>query len=171
MALSNGKINCLKDRPACFKKCTDKECWKNQVKDIGCRITKAREAIMNVLKESTEHYSAEEIYKKAIETYPGIGLATVYRTLEKLCKVGLVNSENFDETSKLYEWSGSKDSKIQIHLMCKKCNKISHHLMDDKLEMNSYLLLMNKIHNENDFQIDKVNIQIDGICLKCSKIL
>lgn len=169
MEIRIGKVNCLEERPACFKKCTNKECWKNQVRETGCRITKAREAILDVLKQSTEHYSADEIYKLVALNYPGIGLATVYRTLDKLCDIGLVDADTFDEDCKRYEWAGSKKTNIHVHLVCKTCNKIAHHNLISDLEMASYLLLLDKIHTENDFQIDKVNILIDGTCKECKK--
>jgi len=170
MDIRQGKIKCLEERPACFKKCTNKECWKNQVRESGCRITKAREAILDVLKQSSEHYTADEIFKLVVKSYPGIGLATIYRTLDKLCEIGLIHSESFDKDCKRYEWAGSKNTNnIQVHLVCRKCNRISHHNLISDLEMTSYLLLLDKIHTENDFQIDKVNILIDGICKECNK--
>lgn len=169
MAVSDRKVNCLEERPDCFKKCTNKECWKNQVRETGCRITKARVAILDVLKQSSEHYSADEIFQMVAKSYPGIGLATVYRTLDKLCEIGLISSETFTEDCKRYEWIGSKNTNIQVHLVCKKCNRISHHNLKSDLEMTSYLLLLDKIHTENDYQIDKVNILIDGVCKECKK--
>ena len=169
MVISSRKINCFENKSGCYKDCSDKDCWKNQVHEIGCRMTKAREAILTVLKESTEHYSAEEIFLKTRKYYPGIGLATIYRTLDILCENGFIKTEFLNQECKRYEWVGSNDSMIEVHLKCNICNKIAHHQLKDNLEMNSYLLIMDKIQKENNFQINRTNILIDGICNKCKK--
>ena len=46
------------------------------------RRTKQREVILDILKESRNHPSAEEIYIKAKMFMPKISLSTIYRTLK-----------------------------------------------------------------------------------------
>ena len=58
--------------------------WHGEFRGCGYRMTIPREIILQVLDESKEHLSAEDIYMGVHHVYPAIGLATVYRTLDLL---------------------------------------------------------------------------------------
>jgi len=47
-----------------------------------------REAVLDVLSRTEDHLSAEDIYMCVHETYPAIGLTSVYRTLDMLVNIG-----------------------------------------------------------------------------------
>ncbi|MCK5768324.1 MAG: transcriptional repressor, partial [Candidatus Atribacteria bacterium] len=48
--------------------------WHGEFRDYGYRITVPRQIILQVLDESKEHLSAEDIYLKVHNIYPAIGL-------------------------------------------------------------------------------------------------
>ena len=66
------------------------EIWLEELKSRGYRLTAARRAVVEVLSESDRAISATEIYDLARETYPALGLVSVYRTVEKLEELALV---------------------------------------------------------------------------------
>ncbi|MDD3894434.1 MAG: transcriptional repressor, partial [Syntrophomonadaceae bacterium] len=59
-----------------------------KLKEKDYRLTEQREAVLQVmLKNKGKHLSAEEVLEKARKKVPNIGIATVYRTLEKLTEL------------------------------------------------------------------------------------
>src|SRR5699024_6911750 len=69
---------------------------KKQLHTQGYKLTPQREATLLVLLEREEdHLSAEEVFLLVKEKAPEIGLATVYRTLELLSELKIVDKINF----------------------------------------------------------------------------
>lgn len=65
----------------------------DQLKASGCRITKQRLLLLDVILEN-ECSSSKEIYYKASSIDKSIGTATVYRMINKLEEVGAINRKN-----------------------------------------------------------------------------
>ena len=64
--------------------------WMNQLNEQGYRITGARRAVVETMAANVRALTPIEVYDMARESYPALGLVTVYRTLEALEKQGLV---------------------------------------------------------------------------------
>ena len=73
------------------------------------RSTKHRQLILDVLRETDGHLGAKDIFRKAVERDSSIGLATVYRNLQLLEELGLVNGKRLDRTHCWYELKRSDD--------------------------------------------------------------
>jgi Fur family transcriptional regulator, ferric uptake regulator len=69
----------------------------------GVRVTKQRLAILQVLREATDHPRADDILLRAKGIDPSVSLATVYRTLGVLEKAGTVLRNEFDGAGARYE--------------------------------------------------------------------
>ena len=70
---------------------------KKMLHDAGFKLTPQREATLLVLLENEkDHLSAEEIYFFVKRKNPDIGLATVYRTLEILTELKVVDKVSFN---------------------------------------------------------------------------
>jgi Fur family ferric uptake transcriptional regulator len=54
------------------------------------RKTEQRTLILQALKNCSPHPAAEEVYKQVRERMPGISLATVYRNLDRMTRLGLI---------------------------------------------------------------------------------
>jgi len=84
--------------------------WHGEFRGCGYRITIPRQTILQVLDESKEHLSAEDIYLKVHSIYPAIGLTTVYRTLDLLINMGLIFKFDFGDGRARYELArGTKE--------------------------------------------------------------
>ena len=71
---------------------------KLKLKDEGFKLTHQRRNIVEVLLSANgKHMSSEEIYDIVKKDCPEIGLATVYRTLQVLDKLGYTNKLNLDD--------------------------------------------------------------------------
>ncbi|MEM7254690.1 MAG: transcriptional repressor, partial [Pseudomonadota bacterium] len=64
----------------------------------GLKATLPRLRVMTVLEDDPDaHLSAEEIYRRLVESGDEIGLATVYRVLSQFNDAGLVSKHNFED--------------------------------------------------------------------------
>src|SRR5699024_9767119 len=101
---------------SCFDKTYNKGRWrgismkqrieqiKKELQAKGYKLTPQREATLKVLIEREEdHLSAEEVFFLVKEKAPEIGLATVYRTLELLCELKVVDKINFGDGVSRYD--------------------------------------------------------------------
>ena len=64
-----------------------------RLKEEGCRITKQRMVLLDVILEE-DCSCCKEIYYKAVKLDSGIGTATVYRMLHTLEKIGVISRKN-----------------------------------------------------------------------------
>ena len=77
--------------------------WCNRFAGRGYKLTMSRQAILEVLNSTSRHLSAEEIFLLVHKSYPGTGLATVYRTLDLLTQMGLTCKFDFGDGKSHYE--------------------------------------------------------------------
>jgi Fe2+ or Zn2+ uptake regulation protein len=64
--------------------------WLNCLQANGYRLTATRRVVVETLASSQRILSPLDVYDSARERYPGLGLVTVYRTIEKLEELGLL---------------------------------------------------------------------------------
>ena len=57
----------------------------------GIRMTAQRRAVIEVIQEAKEHLDAEALLERARERHPNIDRATVYRTIDLLKKLRLID--------------------------------------------------------------------------------
>jgi Fur family ferric uptake transcriptional regulator len=144
--------------------------WQGRFRGAGFRLTLPREVILSVLSRTSEHLSAGDIYLAVHRVYPGIGLTTVYRTLDLLARMGLVFKFDFGDGRSRYELNHGPNSKHHHHLVCSNCGRIIDYseLLDGELE------LLKKggerLAKKYNFKIENHQIRFLGLCDKC-KIL
>ena len=76
----------------------DKDIIISRLKQQGCRITKQRLMLLDVILEE-DCSSCKEIYYKASKIDPSIGSATVYRMINMLEEIGAINRRNMYRVS------------------------------------------------------------------------
>lgn len=134
---------------------------KDYLKEKGLKLTPQRRSVLNTILENTgKHLSAEEIYDLVKISYPEIGLATVYRTMQVLDELGLVYKHNFDDGRTRYEITQNEDHQHH-HLVCKKCGKVIE-VEEDLLEQ-----LEQQVEKKYDFSITDHKVKFLGFCNKC----
>jgi Fe2+ or Zn2+ uptake regulation protein len=92
--------------------------------DIGLlqsryRLTKQRAAVLQALGDGG-HLAAEEIHRRVKAELPDLSLGTVYRTLEILREIGLVQAFTYGADAARYEASLEKHH----HLLCSACRLV-----------------------------------------------
>ena len=100
----------------------DREGFKNLLKKKGLKVTKQRLLVLQALASCPDkHLTAEEIYTIIKADCPEIGLATVYRTIQLLLELNLIDRINLDDGFVRYEIGsvGENDSKHHHHHLIK----------------------------------------------------
>ncbi len=69
----------------------------------GLKMTGQRRVILSVLSEAADHPSVEEVYERAKTIDPSISIATVYRTLNLLNELDLVQRHEFNQSFSRFE--------------------------------------------------------------------
>ncbi|MCE2437415.1 MAG: ferric iron uptake transcriptional regulator [Pseudomonadales bacterium] len=71
---------------------------KQDLKSAGLKVTLPRLRVLEVLRDAEgEHVSAEEVYKRLLNSDEAVGLATVYRVLTQFHSAGIVDRHHFDD--------------------------------------------------------------------------
>ncbi len=123
----------------------------------GYKLTSQRQAVLNVVTCSPGHLTPSEIYKKVHREHPGIGLVTVYRTLNTLVELGVICEVNIGNTR---SYVGSP-LQHHGHLICSKCGKV--------LDFTGCNLgkLEQRLSKETGFRIEGHLLQFFGLCPDC----
>jgi len=141
--------------------------WHDKLAGHGYRLTAPRHAVLNILSKSRKHLSAEDIYLAVHKAYPGIGLATVYRTVELLTRTGLVSKFDFGDGSSRYELAKDPDTNHHHHLVCTVCGRVidySEFINEETKVLKQIEKTLSKKHN---FSIKSHRIYFLGLCNKC----
>lgn len=135
---------------------------KNELHTQSYKLTPQREATVEVLLENEEdHLSAEDVYLLVKEKAPEIGLATVYRTLELLNELEIVDKINFGDGVSRYDLRKEGANHSHHHLVCIQCGSVS--------EIEEDLLgdVERKVEEEWIFKIKDHRLTFHGICSRC----
>ena len=135
----------------------DEQSVTNLLREKGFKVTPQRLAIYDVLAKTKEHPSAEMIFNQLQEYYPTMSLATVYKTIEILKEIGLVQVLNVGEDSFRY------DAIVENHphIRCMVCKRV-----DDVEEVDSSDFI-EKIKEKTAYQLTGQQFYFYGICPKC----
>jgi len=120
------------------------------------RNTRQRTLIMDVIRRG--HLDADEIYLMARRENPRLSLSTVYRTLQKLKKLGMIDEHRFDETHLHYELKRDNE---HHHLICLSCGKI----IEFQQPITGYL--QRNVAAANGFRIESTEVKASGYCRDC----
>ena len=134
------------------------------LREKGIKVTTQRVLVLSVLMSNPEkHFTAEEIYELVKSSYPEIGLATVYRTIQLLSENQLVDRISLDEGFARYEIGNMGDATKHHHhhLICRRCGKVLS-FRDDLLEE-----LEAKILSTTGFYAVNHEVKLYGYCQEC----
>lgn len=140
----------------------NQERFKQLLKENGLKVTNQRISILEVLQaRPEEHLTAEEIYDDVRKKYPDIGLATVYRTIQLLSELNLIDKLNLDDGIVRYEMGKTRQAHHHHHLICLNCGNVLS-FEDDLLEA-----LEERIRQTMEFQVVDHEVKLFGYCKKC----
>ncbi|RME37502.1 MAG: transcriptional repressor [Thermoflexia bacterium] len=126
----------------------------------GHRITQQRRVLLKVLEESQEHLDAEALYERARERMPQISLATVYRTLAMLKRMGLVAEHSLGEPHGHFE---AVQAGRHYHFTCLGCGEV---IEFDAPQVDE---TVRELATRGGLEIVEVHFFLTGYCVRCRK--
>lgn len=138
---------------------------KKQLHSHSYKLTPQREATVRVLLEREEdHLSAEDVYLLVKEKSPEIGLATVYRTLELLSELKIVDKINFGDGVSRYDLRKEGAKHFHHHLVCIECGSVEE-IENDLLEDVERI-----VQTDWGFEVKDHRLTFHGICKQCQEV-
>jgi Fe2+ or Zn2+ uptake regulation protein len=134
------------------------ENWLEQLQENGYRLTNARSAVVNVVADSQRALTPLDVFDAARKDYPALGLVTVYRTLEKLEELGLV--QRVHQESGCNAYLAHADGHQHL-IICQACGRAEFFEGD---EMDGFF---NQVGSEHGFEVRDHWLQLFGLCDEC----
>ena len=123
------------------------------------RMTGNRQVVLEVLRATKKHPTAQDVFLLARDMQPQIGFATVYRTLDWLVQHGLAQEVYRDKDGAAhYDANVSRHD----HAICDRCGKISD--VEAPLHALAYAI----IERSSGFRIDWHATEFSGLCSDCA---
>ena len=128
--------------------------------EAGLRSTSQRQSILDIIRRGQGHLDADEVYRRARKKQPRLSLSTVYRTLQTLKELGLVEEVHLDETHHHYEIKASNE---HHHLICLGCGKVV------EFECPMSIQMKEEVSKEKQFEIVNIEVRMTGYCPECRR--
>jgi Fur family transcriptional regulator, ferric uptake regulator len=129
----------------------------------GVRLTAQRRALVQTIQQAEAHLDAATLLARAREHDPNIDRATVYRTLELLKRLGLIDELDLMHLNGEKHYYEVKTQKDHLHLACFRCGAI------EEFDSPTFQRLKREIGLSNDFQVQVMRLEVGGQCKHCAE--
>lgn len=120
-------------------------------------VTPQRLAVLRALLEAGDHPRADRIYARVRRDHPHISLATVHRTLERLCEIGEARKVTpLHETAR---YDGN--TRPHHHVVCVRCKRV------EDLEAPEFDTLLAGRQSLGEFQLLGCSVEVRALCRRC----
>ncbi|MGQ9631710.1 MAG: Fur family transcriptional regulator [bacterium] len=123
------------------------------------RRSRQRERILEILRSTEIHPTANWIYDRLREEFPDLSMGTVYRNLNVLLEQGSIQRIDFGSTFDRFDANASP----HYHFICEQCGGI----FDLKLPVDDGL--NDRVNRSTNFKATRHRIEFLGLCDRCSK--
>ncbi|WP_376791228.1 Fur family transcriptional regulator [Thermoflexus sp.] len=130
------------------------------LRESGLRLTPQRVAVCEVLAASRSHPTAYEIYRRLRRRFPTLSLATVYKTLDVLVRLGLVSALG-DAGDGMVHYDGDTDP--HINLVCLSCHRVQD------LESMDVGDLYQQVVARSGYALRGARLVYYGLCPECQR--
>jgi Fur family ferric uptake transcriptional regulator len=124
----------------------------------GHRLTTPRQAIIKLVAPRNDHFSAQEVWDEVRSQYHGIGRATVFRTLDLLTELGVLNRIHTGDGCHRYTVC---ETRHHHHLMCVECGKVA------SLEAGGIEQQIRRMAGDAGFELLTHHLELIGRCADC----
>ena len=124
------------------------------------RMTKQKKVILDILRGTNIHPSADWVYEQAKRLVPDISLGTIYRNLNVLRDNGDIRELNYGSTYSRYD--GKADN--HYHFFCEKCSKLLN------VAIPVYEGLDKMVQDTTGFVVNYHRMEFYGLCENCKEI-
>jgi Fur family transcriptional regulator, peroxide stress response regulator len=122
-------------------------------------MTSQRKVILEALKISKAHPSADKVYEYVRKKLPNVSLGTIYRNLETMHRNGMIVKIDTPDGQKRFDY----DTTVHPHFRCEKCGKIE----DIPMELHAPELDPGNAWVKNR-QVKSSTLHYQGLCEECA---
>jgi Fur family peroxide stress response transcriptional regulator len=123
------------------------------------RGTRQREVILNVLRNTDTHPTADWIYDEVRKVMPKISKGTVYRNLNILQDMGEISELKLSKAATRYE--GKQEN--HYHFRCEKCGRVFD--LYESVDTN----LDERVAKKTGFRVSYHRLEFRGVCKDCQR--
>lgn len=113
--------------------------------------------ILDFLKASVDHPTADAIYLQMKSEFPDLSLGNVYRNLNILVEQGLVQRLDFGSTFNRFDGN----CEMHSHFICEKCHCVTDVTLKDHPDLASF------IKDNGGNLVKRYKLDFFGICSSC----
>jgi Fur family ferric uptake transcriptional regulator len=132
--------------------------WLEKLQSSGYRLTGPRYIVAEILAQSERALSPLDVYELARQQYPTLGLVSVYRTVEKLESLGLIQRVHQPDKCQAYIAAFSGHEHL---LVCSACGLVEFFKGDDLAP------LVQRVEQESGYLVEDHWLQFFGLCRQC----
>lgn len=134
---------------------------RDSLKQRGLRLTRQRRMLLDLVQHSSRHLDAESLWKLAVRRDPAINLATVYRTLALLKRLGLVDELDLMHVAGGQHYYEAARLRHHVHLTCFRCGRTQ------ELQSELFDRLRQQAETATGFRIEISRLEFGGLCAHC----
>jgi Fur family ferric uptake transcriptional regulator len=131
-----------------------------EVRRLGLRLTPQRAVIVETLAHLPGHPSAQQVYERARRRLPGLDRVTVYRTLDRLHRAGMI--DRLATRSGLVRYAVHDPARPHHHLACRSCGRVT------ELPAGALNGLVRRVASQHGFRLDRRHVTLTGLCRDCA---
>lgn len=135
--------------------------WQQCLAGAGCRITASRMAVMRALQDANEPLLPAEILEQGRTVHRGLGLVTVYRTLNLMSRLGVVRRIHRENGCRAYLPASPGDYHVVI---CERCGRAAEFQGGDDLDV-----LIGRVEARTGYLANEHLLQLIGLCPECQE--
>ena len=132
--------------------------WQAELRSRGYRLTPQRQLVLEAV-GTLGHGTPEEIVTAVRRTASGVNISTVYRTLELLEELGLVQHAHLGHGASTYSVTSDDD---HVHLVCRDCGGI------EEAPPSVVGPVVAELAATRGFTVDVGHFAVFGRCRECS---
>jgi Fur family transcriptional regulator, ferric uptake regulator len=127
------------------------------VRERGGRVTTPRRAIVTALVDADHHVTAEDIADAVQRAHPEVHRSTVYRTLDTLTEMGVIDHVHLGHGPAVYHFTDD----AHHHLVCQRCGRVI------ELPLSVLTPVQDRVARDYRFHVDATHFAIAGHCADC----
>ena len=131
--------------------------WHEALRARGYRLTPQRQLVLEAI-GALGHPTPEEVLASVRQTAHAVNISTVYRTLELLEGLGLIDHAHLGHGAPTYSVASADD---HVHLVCRGCGAV------DEVPRASVAGVAEELRDRRGFEVDLSHLTVFGRCRAC----
>jgi Fe2+ or Zn2+ uptake regulation protein len=124
----------------------------------GTRLTRQRRLVLEAVRNSDDHPTAGDVYRRVRRRHPGIAYATIYNALSWLVERGDLREFRFGDAATRYDRNRDRHD----HAICTQCGA----LVDISVHIPPQIV--RQVQKSTGVKITSHHVQFEGLCARCA---